>query len=279
MDILNEYRVGRGTFVGGNINPSNPPRGSVVDDSEIQDMLKVGIQQGDFGTPTGDHVYFVFTAPDVVVTHGGGDSQHDFAGYHQHFDDPALGSIYYAVIPHPIGNADFPGFNSFQQQTMTSSHELAEAVTDPDNRTGWGDDNTGFEIGDLAAGYYGVLDGYVVQAEYSKENDGPIIPADATPFYPDGAAAAPQAGQRQPGTDGGLSTSISNPVQPDARNALTSAMGSSQALPASYRSDPRQAKRQKDDYFAALAQQEQNGTDLLGWASGLENARRPKPAC
>jgi hypothetical protein len=63
-------------------------------------------------------------------------------GYHSRLYDPAFGPIYYAVIPHPVGNFDLRGFNAFQQQTMASSHELAEAATDPDCQTGWQDSGT-----------------------------------------------------------------------------------------------------------------------------------------
>src|SRR6266404_4482546 len=106
MDLLNEYGVGRGNFEDGVINLGNPPRGSVVDDSEIQNMLDAGIRRGYFDAPSPNQLYFVFTTPNVLVTLQGADSQHQFLGYHNAFYDPALGSIYYAVIPHPIGNAD-----------------------------------------------------------------------------------------------------------------------------------------------------------------------------
>src|SRR5206468_1470437 len=114
-------------------------------------MLDGGIRRGYFDAPSPNQLYFVFTTPNVLVTLQGADSQHQFLGYHNAFYDPALGSIYYAVIPHPIGNADIGGLNYFQQQTAVSSHELAEAATDPDTQTGWRDYfDTGLEIGDFA---------------------------------------------------------------------------------------------------------------------------------
>jgi hypothetical protein len=85
MDLLNEYGVGRGSFLKGVINLGNPPRGSVVDNTEIQTMLDTGIHQGYFDAPTPNQLYFVFTAPNVLVTSPGGDSQHDFLGYHSTF--------------------------------------------------------------------------------------------------------------------------------------------------------------------------------------------------
>jgi hypothetical protein len=258
MDMLNEYGIGRGNFTDGVINLGDPPRGWVVDDSEIQSMLDTGIRWGYFDAPTANRLYFVFTAPNVLVTAGNADSQTDFLGYHSTFYDPALGSINYAVIPHPIGNADIWGFTDFQQQTAVSSHELAEAVTDPDCQTGWQDPNFGIEgeIGDLAVGYFGLLHGYVVQAEYSNYYGGPVIPYDAIPYYPwGGFAAVPGTGQGQPGADGNLSPSLSSPILGSDLSTLNSATDLSLTL-ARTRDD-----MHTDAFFAALTLRERNGTD------------------
>jgi hypothetical protein len=266
MDLLNEYGVGRGNFLDGVINLGSPPRGSVVDDTEIQTMLDTGIHRGYFDTPTSNQLYFVFTPPNVLVTAGDGDSQHEFLGYHTMFRDPTLGPIYYAVIPHPIGNANIFGFNSFQQQTAVSSHELAEAVTDPDCQTGWQDATTGIEgeIGDLATGYFGLLDGYVVQAEYSNYNGGPVIPYDAIPYYGGGGfAAIAGLGQGQPGADGYLSISLSSPLSASSSRVLSSATDLSQTLGAGFRSHGVAADSHRDDFFAALAAKANHGTDPL----------------
>jgi hypothetical protein len=258
MDLLNEYGVGRGNFLDGVINLGNPPRGSVVDDTEIQSMLDTGIHWGYFDAPTANQLYFVFTLPNVLVTAGGGDSQTEFLGYHSTFYDPTLGPIYYAVIPHPVGNADIWGFTDFQQQTAVSSHELAEAVTDPDCQTGWQDATTGIqgEIGDLAVGNFGLLHGYVVQAEYSNYYGGPVIPYDAVPYYAwGGFAAVPGTGQGQPGADGNLSTSLSSLIPASDSSTLRSATDLSLTL-ARTRDD-----MHADAFFAALALRERNGTD------------------
>ena len=88
MDLLNENGVGRGNFLKGVINLGNPPRGSVVDDTEIQTMLDNGIHRGYFDAPTSNTLYFVFTPPNVLVTSGSGDSQHQFRRY-LHAETPA----------------------------------------------------------------------------------------------------------------------------------------------------------------------------------------------
>jgi len=266
MDLLNEYDVGRGNFLDGVINLGNPPRGSVVDDTEIQTMLDTGIHRGYFDAPTPNQLYFVFTLPNVLVTAGDGDSQTEFLGYHSTFNDPTLGPIYYAVIPHPIGNAEIFGFNSFQQQTAVSSHELAEAATDPDCQTGWQDSATGIEgeIGDLATGYFGLLDGYVVQAEYSNYYGGPVIPYDAIPYYGGGGFAAIAGNaQGQPGADGHLSTSLSSPIPASGAGVLNSATDLSHTLAAGSNSHRVGAESHTDDFFAALASGHKEGKDLL----------------
>lgn len=184
MDMLGEYYVGRGQLQDGIINLSNPYRGNVVDDSEIRDMLDSGIWQGYFQPPSPNQLYFVYTAPNVLVTRGGLTSQ-DFGGYHDSFWDPYLGPIYYAVIPHPIGNFNVPGLNYFQQQTMVTSHELAEAVTDPDYQGRFQYD-TSQEIGDLCEDIpvYRLYHGYIVQSEWSNYWNSCVIPYDATLYYP-----------------------------------------------------------------------------------------------
>lgn len=265
MDLLNEYGVGQGNFLDGVINLGNPPRGSVVDDTEIQTMLDTGIRLGYFDAPTPNQLYFVFTPPNVLVTAGEGDSQHEFLGYHTTFYDPAFGSIYYAVIPHPIGNSDIWGFTAFQQLTTVSSHELAEAATDPDCQTGWQDSVVGIEgeIGDLATGYYGLLDGYVVQAEYSNYYGGPVIPYDAVPYYPwGGFAAAVGVGQGQPGAADNLSTSLSSPILVSGSNVLAGATDRSQTFVAGF-SHRARADTHTDDFFAGLAEREKDGADPL----------------
>ena len=68
MGLLNEYGVGQGRFADGVINLNNPARRTVVDDTEIQGMLDGWIRQGYLDAPSPNQLYFVFTAPNVVVT-------------------------------------------------------------------------------------------------------------------------------------------------------------------------------------------------------------------
>jgi hypothetical protein len=201
MDMLTAagYGVGRGSYLDGIIDLMNP--GSVVSDSQIQQELTALISWGDVSAPDSNRLYFVFVEPGVVVTKGSEDSVTGFYGYHYAFLGPTGPAVNYAVIPYPgFGNATIPGLTAFQQQTEASSHELAEAVTDPhpNNRLtlAWYDDTwrdpytgqTGAEIGDIVNLQYVYWNGYVVQAE-ADQNDQGMIPAGAT-LYPPGSLTA-----------------------------------------------------------------------------------------
>jgi hypothetical protein len=200
MDMLGEYSaggytIGRGQFIGRDTYTGGVP--SLVDDAtHIQALLNYEIYNGNVPAPTSNPnlVYFVFPPPSVQVTSGGSSSTKDFGGFHNAFVDYAGDQVYYAVIPHPVGNYDYPGLTEFQQLTAVSSHELAEAVTDPIwpngqvTATGWWNPDKGAtgEIGDEAFNttpdHYCVLNGYVVQKEWSNLANDAVMPAGASAF-------------------------------------------------------------------------------------------------
>src|SRR5439155_8116902 len=87
--------------------------------------------------------------------------------------------IHYTVMAYPGSpNPSYSsqGFaSSFDQLTSVSSHEIAEAVTDPNvnyKALGWYDDTNNGEIGDLT-NVQTTLNGYVVQ-EVVNKNDQPM---------------------------------------------------------------------------------------------------------
>jgi hypothetical protein len=110
----------------------------------------------------------------------------NFAGYHAAFGGRTasgyLADIHYAVIAYAGGyNAIFPGLTPFGSMTLTASHEIAEAATDPNvnyRALGWYDDYNGGEIGDINR-YEALLNGYVVQSVINKY-DVAYIPYGAT---------------------------------------------------------------------------------------------------
>ncbi|HET6878882.1 MAG TPA: DUF4214 domain-containing protein [Pirellulales bacterium] len=194
MDLLSQYstasqHIGKGEWLGGQtVNRSVSPLGGLyLDDSEIRDMINSEIYYGKVPQPNGNLVYFVFTDPNTEVTAGGENSIENFAGYHNSYVDPYdQRTVYYAVIPDPVGNGKIGNLATFQQQTEVASHELAEAITDPVYPTGWFDSRYGVEgeIGDLANGSDPAnvvyLNNYAVQREWSNQIGGPAAPAGAT---------------------------------------------------------------------------------------------------
>ncbi len=183
MDLLQQYGVGRGQFVGADFNPAVPGNGLAVDDSAIETMLVQQIGRGLLTRPNAQTLYVVYTPPGVEVTAGNENSINSFLGYHSVFFDPTVGTVYYAVIDYPSSpNALIPGLTAFQQSTVVSSHELAEAVTDPDAQGGWYNNRQGTdgEIGDLATNLEGVYGGYLIQGVWSNAANGPVLPGAAT---------------------------------------------------------------------------------------------------
>jgi hypothetical protein len=156
------YGVGAGTlrstinaapFAG---NPSN---------AQIQNLIVQELNSGAIPPPDGNQVYFVYLAPGQSVSGFQGTETtgyhancyvfHDVSGYH-------LASLFpFGVQILPVYYAVSFGVGSV---SMTASHELAEAVTDPAG-TGYRDpsNSNGGEVADIyeLAGSF-ALDGYAV---------------------------------------------------------------------------------------------------------------------
>src|SRR5262249_33205701 len=125
--------------------------------------------------PDSNRLYFVYVEPGVAVTLGSDNSITSFLGYHNNFTLNDGTPVYYAVIPYAgPPNATIPTI-PFDQLTEVSSHELAEAVTDPVPGQGWYDYDLNGEIGDIVNGQSVRLNGYLVQKEASKD-DQPLDP-------------------------------------------------------------------------------------------------------
>jgi hypothetical protein len=180
MDKLSEYGVGRGQLIDNGVVAGGESSASKVDDATLRQALENAIAAGSLRPTNPNRLYIFFTAPNVDVVLGSEDSAKNFYGYHDYFSTPPGDPIYYAVIAHPIGNGTFYNLNDFQTLTKTTSHELAEAVTDP-GVGGWFDGRTGSEIGDLAnsPSDVGLLNGYVVQAEWSARQRAAVLPPEA----------------------------------------------------------------------------------------------------
>jgi hypothetical protein len=131
MAMLGEYGVGRGQFGGYDnlTDASSPAANATVTETQIQNMLTNEIFSGRMPWERGQQLYFVYLAPGVK---DGWDIANADNAHHGSYTLPYFNTpVYYAVVPYQ---------GTFQNTTATSSHELAEAVTDPDVRltnTGW----------------------------------------------------------------------------------------------------------------------------------------------
>jgi hypothetical protein len=181
------YGVGRGSASAGAVDTAlatAPPGGETVSDAGIRAEIQADINDGLLRAPDANRLYVVYVEPNVAVDLGGGQgtTQQGILGYHTAFaGQDAAGhpvAIRYAVVAFPggaIGNSSLPGRAPGDQLTAVASHELAEAVTDPDinfRRLGWFDPRRG-EIGDVTENNPNAfvrVDGFLVQ-EVAARND------------------------------------------------------------------------------------------------------------
>jgi hypothetical protein len=179
------FNVGPGSAVAGAVDDTPLTVGSTISDASIQARLQADVSSGLLQAPNANTLYVVYVEPDVAVNLGAGQgtTQQGILGYHTAFLGANVAPIRYAVVASPggaAGNSVLPEATTiFDQLTAVTSHELAEAVTDPDinsnvnnGRLGWFDPQRG-EIGDVEENNPNAfvrLDGNLVQ-EVADQND------------------------------------------------------------------------------------------------------------
>ena len=160
------YQIQHGKRIG-SMTLTSPDVSKSVDDSAIQQMIQGQISAGKLPAPSPDTLYFVFLPSGVTVTQGGSASCKVFCGYHD-----AIGqNTFYAVMPFPDCSGCSSSLASFDALTVTASHELCEAITDPVPGAGWYDNQNG-EIGDICAWQTKKVGPYTVQKEWSNKAGG-----------------------------------------------------------------------------------------------------------
>lgn len=163
------YTIGHGRFVGSTVIASPEPGASVSDAAVRQFLLQQVAAGSAVPAPTPNRLYFVYLPPGTAVVQGGAKSCRAFCGYHDAIADATHGEVFYAVMPYPNCTGCLGGLAVLDALTSTSSHELAEAITDPVPGQGWYDDSQG-EIGDICAWKTKVLGAYTVQLEWSNHD-------------------------------------------------------------------------------------------------------------
>jgi hypothetical protein len=190
MDMLTTdgYNVDRGSWSGGKIALRDLDKTHYLTDAQIQADLLNYIKSGALQQPDANRLYVIFVEDNVAVSAGFGNSQHDFLGYHGAFAcqvGSGTADIHYAVITYPgggVGNAANWWLSTMDGMTEVASHEIAEAVTDPNvnyKGLGWYDSQKNGEVGDIVNGQTVYLNGYAVQ-RIADKNDQAMTPAGAT---------------------------------------------------------------------------------------------------
>jgi hypothetical protein len=195
MDLLTQlgYGVGRGSTSAGTIDTVTLNKNYYLTDSNIRYEIQRFINAGNLQQPDANRLYVVYVEPGVAILNdhdGNSTSVRNFAGYHAAFAGRTAGGyaadIHYAVIAYASSpNGTYPGLSAFSTMTLTASHEIAEAATDPNvnyRALGWYDDYYNAEIGDINR-YEALLNGYAIQSIINK-NDVAYIPYGATSLRP-----------------------------------------------------------------------------------------------
>jgi hypothetical protein len=144
IGVPGTQNIGRGTLHPGSpfiITPSAANSGTKISDSNIQSEIQSQIAAGNLPAPATDGmgnvntIYMVYFPPGVIIDDGTGSlSCVQFCAYHSTYLSPSKLAVPYGVVPDfgPGSGCD-KGCGSgtqWQNITSTTSHELAESITD-----------------------------------------------------------------------------------------------------------------------------------------------------
>ena len=181
MDLLSQYgttgtaggtsqTLGRGTGTAPVTITPTTATGKSLSDSQIAKELGAQVTAGTLPQPTKDAqgysntLFVVFFPPGYSISYGGGKScsSGGFCGYHGAYPQTGQMHFAYAVIPDmgtgsgcDQGCASSCTTGDVDITVGTVSHELAEAVSDPDNTPAWYSNSNNPEIGDICVGNSG----------------------------------------------------------------------------------------------------------------------------
>ena len=155
---------------------------SSISDSKVRSYLASLFTSG--AVPVSANViYGVYFPPGMKVTLNGGTSCRSFCGYHGHFSYNGV-DIKYASFPYLNCSAcKLSSLSVADMMTIVTSHEIREAVTDPDLNAWY--DASGYEADDKCAWhqlYQTQNGGFWVQPEFS--NGGTVTASGFTATYP-----------------------------------------------------------------------------------------------
>jgi len=198
MDHLAEFDtptqiIGRGSLRAFTaITPGNTS--TALTDAAVNTELAAQIQAGHLPAPNANTLYAIHFPPGTTIDGtalriGNSCKAGGFCGYHSAATKTISGratSLRYTVMPDfgPGSGCDVGcGSDSMIDNfTSTASHEVVEAVTDPEPFAGWSNPNAG-EIGDLCNHHHGTITTvsgtqYTVQKEWSNAKGACIVTGD-----------------------------------------------------------------------------------------------------
>ena len=152
FNIMSELKTPTQSIGSGSLNytynDTSAPTGRLTQDT-IELRLNTLISTGKVPSPDANTYYAIHFAPgtaanDQCLTSGGG----TICGWHTMMYSSSNKAVYYAVMPDQVGCGYCDSGNGLSDIFSLSSHELAEAVTDPGVGDGWLDSN-GEENADL----------------------------------------------------------------------------------------------------------------------------------
>ena len=190
---------------------------ALIDATEIGQKLADEAAAGRLPPPTADRLYVVYTPPGTTVLRLGFKSCEAFAGTHLDQAAGAMGSpLVFAVIPRCHSSI----FSDQDYLTLTASHEIAEAITDPiAGAPGWfalGPTSTGGEIADACLSAQ--VGGYRVAQLYSNAaalaDQRPCLPTPPGPMCGVWAAESTLQIARGASTDVSLHVYFTAPTDP-----------------------------------------------------------------
>ncbi len=164
-----DQTIARGTYQTQiQITPHN--KHTTLTDGQVRKELEYQIKQGVLPATNPNNLYMIYFPANITILLGSSRSCEAFGAYHEAVDSkPSASNIFYGVMPDC-------GY-SFDEETIVSSHEFAEATTDniptpgshPKYPQAW-NTSDGYEIGDLCEGTQGTLTAgkstYYVQEVY-----------------------------------------------------------------------------------------------------------------
>lgn len=189
--IWHQYGVSTGTTEQSHVLGGKFSATAVITQKQVESMLQKALADGTVEPGPQSLFNFVLPPGATLKMDDGSSSKQGLGGFHSSIHTPDGKEVFYSAIAYSKGNngIDFTHGNAEDNVSITESHEISEAVTDPhvqdaidhnDNgELGWMDMKNG-EVGDIEvndappgtplSSMYDRMDGYAVQKMWSQKD-------------------------------------------------------------------------------------------------------------